>query len=160
MHRLADDVFAQHRTHRGQAVAPAGEWCRTRTLEVDVAEPAVGVSQLAEQHCAPVAQSRDVTTELVTGVGLRYRRGPGRHKVADQKPQPVGTLKPCRVEAELLGQGSVESQQPRVGKGLGLPADRHLGQVARKVVVQGHGGVRCDAHPAQPTGDSPRDQRD
>ena len=74
VHRLADDVLAQHRTDRGQAVATSCERRTTRTLEVDVAGVAVAVDPLAEQQRAPVAQTRHEPAELMSGIGLRYRR--------------------------------------------------------------------------------------
>ena len=73
VHRLADDVFAQHRSHRGQAVATACERRAARPLEMDVADAPVVVDELAEQQCPSVAQPRDEATELMPGVGLGYR---------------------------------------------------------------------------------------
>ncbi len=160
MHRLADDVLAQHRPHRRQAVAAASERRRARTLQVDVAEPAVGVGELTQQQRAAVAQLRDVAAELVAGIRLGDGRCAVGNVVADQEAQSVGALQPGRIEAQLAGQRYVERQQPRVGKGLGLPTDGHLGQIAREAVLQSNGGIRCDAHPAQRTGGTGRHQRD
>ena len=114
MHRLADDVFAQHRTHCRQPVTAARERSATRTFEVNVAQPPVGVGEFAEQQRATVAQPRDVSAELVPGVNLRDRRGTVGDVVADQEAHPVGTAQPCRVEAQLAGQRCVERQQPRI----------------------------------------------
>ena len=55
VHPLADDVFAQHWSYRGEAVATAGERRGPGTFEVDVENAPVGVNELAQQQCAPVA---------------------------------------------------------------------------------------------------------
>ncbi len=55
VHRLADDVFAQHRADGSQSVAGAREGSAAGTFEVDVAEVPFGVGGLAQQECAPVA---------------------------------------------------------------------------------------------------------
>ena len=89
VHRLADDVFAQHRADRGQAVAAARERRGARTLEMEVAKPAVGVDDFAQQQRASVAQPRDVTRR--TGARRRpappawRRRGP-RCRPGDRTP--------------------------------------------------------------------------
>ena len=82
VHRLADDVLAQHRADRGQAVAAARERRGARTLQVQVANGPVRADELAEQQCASVAQARDEAAELVPGVGLRHRRGTVGHRDA------------------------------------------------------------------------------
>ena len=74
-HRLADDVFAQHRAERGAAIAPARKRRRARALELDVTAHAVGVDHLAEQDGAAVAELRNEMTELVAGIGHRDRVG-------------------------------------------------------------------------------------
>ena len=101
VHRLADDVFAQHRPDDGQAVTAARERRGPGTLEMDVANAPVGVDELAEQQRAPVAQPRDEAAELMPGVCLGYRSGAAGHQGADQEPQTVGTPQPSSVEAEL-----------------------------------------------------------
>lgn len=57
VHRLADDVFAQHRSDGRQAVPAPGERCGSGAFQVDVAQPPVCVDELAEEQRAPVAQS-------------------------------------------------------------------------------------------------------
>ena len=49
VHGLADDVLAQHRSHRGQAVTAAGERRGAGTLEVDVVDASIGADELAQQ---------------------------------------------------------------------------------------------------------------
>ena len=83
-HRLADDVFAQHRAERGAAVAPARERRRARALELDVAADAVGVDDFAEQDGAAVAELRHEMAELVAGIGHRDRVGAVGHAFAGE----------------------------------------------------------------------------
>jgi hypothetical protein len=151
VHRLADDVLTQHRTDRGQAVAAARERRAPGALEVQVAKVAVGVDELTEQECAPVAETRDEPAELVPGVGLRHRSGSAGHHVADQQAQAFGVPQPGGVEAEVGGQWLVEQEQMRVGSLLGLPGDRHLRELAGEAVAQADGRKRCDAHAVDST---------
>ena len=58
VHRLADDVLAQHRADSGQAVAAAGERRTPRALEVQVAEPAVASSTSSPSSRARPSPSR------------------------------------------------------------------------------------------------------
>jgi len=53
VHRLGDDIFAQHRAERGAAVALARERRPARAFELDVAPRAAAVDDLAEQDRAP-----------------------------------------------------------------------------------------------------------
>ena len=156
VHRLADDVLAQHRTDRGQAVATSCERRTTRTLQVDVAGEAIAVDLLAEQQRAPVAQTRHEPAELMSGIGLRYRDGAIRNEIAGQEAHTVGTVQPRGVEAQVGGQRLVQHEQPWVGNRFGLPADGHLRQFTREAAIQRDGGVRCDAHPSHPTEASAR----
>ncbi len=146
MHRLAEDVLAQHRADRGQAVPAAGERRASRALEVEVAKVAVGIGELPEEQRAPIAETRDEPAELVSGVGLRHRRGTAGYQTADQQAQAIGAPQPGGVEAELDGQRHVQRQQPRVRSLLGLPGNCHLPKLAGEAVVTGDGRCRCDAH--------------
>ena len=113
VHRLADDVLAQHRPDRGQPVAAARERRAARALEVQVAQPPVGVGELAEQQRAAVAEPRDEAAELVPGVGLRDRGGAAGHPAPTSSAEPSRAAQPVRVEAELGGERLVEGEQPR-----------------------------------------------
>ena len=73
VHGLGDQVLAQHRTERGEAVAAAGEGGRARTLEVDVAEIPVAIGDLAEEQRAAVTEDGHELPELVARIRLRYR---------------------------------------------------------------------------------------
>ena len=74
-HRLADDVFAQHRTQRRAPVAAARERRRPRAFELDVATDAVAAHDLAQQDGAAIAELRHEVAELVAGIGKRNRLG-------------------------------------------------------------------------------------
>ena len=100
-HRLADDVFAQHRTQRGAAIAAAREWRRARALELDVAADAVGVDDLAEQDGAAVAELRHEMAELVAGIGHRDRVGAVGDALAGEDFGALRAVQPVRIEAEL-----------------------------------------------------------
>ena len=58
VHRLADDVLAEHRADRSEAVAAARERRTSGALEVQVEDAAGAVDQLAHQQRAPVAEAR------------------------------------------------------------------------------------------------------
>ena len=73
VHGLGDQVLAQHRAERGEAVAAAGEGGRAGTLEMDVAEIAVAVGDLAEEQRAAVTEDGHELPELVARIRLRYR---------------------------------------------------------------------------------------
>ena len=113
VHRLADQYLAQHRPDRGLAVAAARERRAPRALERDVAPLAVAVDHLAEQQGAAVAELRREAAELVARVGLRDRLGALRHGVAGEDRDAASPAKRVGVEAELLGQRTVEEQRRR-----------------------------------------------
>ena len=151
VHRLADDVLAQHRTDRGQAVTAARERRAPGALQVEVTKVPVGVDDLTEQEGAPVAQTRGEAAELVPGVGLRHRSGTAGDEIADQQPQAVGTPQPGRVEAELSGQRLVEHKQPRVDNLRGPPRKSHLRNLAGKAAFKSDGRRNGDAHATENT---------
>ncbi len=84
VHRLADDVLAQHRSDCREAVTAASERRPTRPLEVQVASRSVDVDEVAEQQRAAVAEARREATELMAGVDLRHRHRTIGHTVAHQ----------------------------------------------------------------------------
>ena len=72
VHRLADDVFPQHRPERGAAVAAARETRLARALSAGCHAFAGRRDLFAEQDRAAVAERREVA-ELMTGIRLRDR---------------------------------------------------------------------------------------
>ena len=115
MHRLADDVFAQHRAQRGTAVAAARERCRARALELDVAAHARDVDDLAQQYGTAVAQLGHEVAELVAGIGQRDRLRTFGHAIAGQDLDALGRGQEIRVEAQLQRQRAVDPDQLRRG---------------------------------------------
>ena len=111
-HRLADDVFAQHRTERRAAVAPARKRRRARPLELDVAADAVGVDHLAEQDRAAVTQLRHEMAKLVTGIGHGDRVGAVGQALAGEDFRAFRAFQPVRIEPELERQRPVQFYQP------------------------------------------------
>src|SRR5207253_3113819 len=71
MHRLADEVFAQHRSQDGPAIAIAREGREAGALELNVAKDSIAPSEFSDQDGAPVAQPWHEGTELVPRVGHR-----------------------------------------------------------------------------------------
>jgi hypothetical protein len=82
--RLADEVFAQHRTEGGASVAAARERRASGTLELDVASSPVRADDLAEKDRPPVAELRDEPAELMAGIRERERLRACRNIVADE----------------------------------------------------------------------------
>ena len=112
-HRLADDVFAQHRTERRAAVAAARERRRARALELDVAPHARAIDHLAQQDGAAVAELRHEVAELVAGIGERDRLRAGGEAVAGQDLDGLRRRQHVGIEAELAGQRLVDLDQAR-----------------------------------------------
>ena len=152
MHALTDDVLAQHGTDRRQTVSAARERRTARALEVQVANAAVREPHLTDEERTPVAESRGVCTELVSGVRLGDRDDPVWQCVADQQTFAVGTPQVRRIEAELSGEWVVKHQQFGGGSGLGLPGDGHFRQLPGKAVSQVESGSWCETHTGQNTG--------
>jgi hypothetical protein len=90
VHRLADDVLAEHRPEGGAAVAAAGEPRPPAALQLDIDQPAVGRAVLTEQDRAAVAEHGEPAV-LVPGVGLRDR--PGRPAVVPARRTPRRRLR-------------------------------------------------------------------
>ena len=127
-HRLADDVFAQHRSERGAAVAPSREWRGTRALELDVAADAVLVDDFAEQDGPAVAELGDEMAELVAGIGHRDRVGAVRQALSGEDFGAFRALQHVGIEPEMDGERPVQLDQPGCGHGGG----RHPGEKARR----------------------------
>ena len=78
MHCFADEIFAQDRPQCGAAIAPPGERCWPRTLQLDIAPLAVPVQDLAKEDCTAVAKLGNEIAELMRCVGHCDRLGAGR----------------------------------------------------------------------------------
>ena len=127
-HRLADDVFAQHRPERGAAIAAPRKRRRAGPLELNVAAHAFGVDHLAEQDGAAVPELRDEMAELVAGIGHRDRIGAVGDPLAGEDLGSLGALEQVRIEAEMDRQRPVQLDQARRGD----RGRRHAGEKARR----------------------------
>ena len=114
-HRLADDVFAQHRAQRRAAVATARERRRARALELDVAPHAGAIDHLAQQDGATVAELRHEVAELMAGIGECDRLRADGNAVAGQDFYCLRRREHLGIEAELPGQRLIDLDQPRGG---------------------------------------------
>ena len=118
VHRLADEIFAQHRPQRRAPVAAPRERRSARALQLDVAPLAVAVQDLAEQDGAAVAELGNEIAELMPGVGHRDRLGARRDEVAGKHRRQIVRFDPLGVDPEFRGERLVEPDQP----GLRRPA--------------------------------------
>ncbi len=105
MHRLADDVFAQHRPERGAPVAAAREPRLPGPFQLHVEAIAGRRDLLAEQDRPAVAEDREVT-ELVAGVRLRDGPPAFGQGIAGEDRGAFGPLERFRVEPELLSRAA------------------------------------------------------
>ena len=136
-HRLADDVFAQHRAERGAAVAPAGKRRRARSLELDVAADAIGVDHLAEQDGAAVAELRHEMSELMAGIGHRDRLGALGKPFSRENLGPFRAVEPVGIEAKLERQRPVQLDQPRRGDRRGRDPGKEIIRQRRIGILEG-----------------------
>ena len=82
MHRLADQVFAQHRPNPSAAIAHTGIGSRPGTFELNVTALALAVDDLTQQDCTAIAKLRVEVAELMPGVKLRQGGRPCGHRIA------------------------------------------------------------------------------
>ena len=113
MHRLADDVFPQHRPERGAPVAPAGEPRLPCPFQLDVDAIAGRRDLLAEQDRAAIAEHGEVA-ELVTGVRLRDRSAAFGQGIAGEDRGAFRALERVRLEPKHGRQRPVERDEPRL----------------------------------------------
>ena len=146
VHRLADDVLAQHRSDGGLAVATSCERRAARPLQVQVSSPAVRVDDLADQQRPSIAESRRVTTELVPRVRLRHGPGTVRNLVADQHRNTARGAQRVSVEAQFVSKLLVQYQQVRRRRGRSLPRLVQTLQLIDKRVLEGERRADIDTH--------------
>src|SRR5688572_26041465 len=113
MHRLADEVFAQHGPERRAAIAIAREGCASRALELDVTSHAVAPHPFTQQDGATITELRHEATELMTGVRLGDGVGVVRRLITREQSRAF-SFERARIEAEFFGQTRVEHDQPRI----------------------------------------------
>ena len=144
VHRLRDDVFAQHRPERGAPIPTAREGGGPRALELDVPPRPVPPDHLAQQDGAAIAELGDEIAELVAGIGLGEGLRALGHRIAREHRDAFGGGQPGGVEAELLGQRMVQPDQLRCLDWGGRQARVEAVRQAGVAVVEGdaHGVLR------------------
>lgn len=136
-HRLAEDIFTQHRTERGTAIAITGERRRPRALQLNVPAHAVFVAHFTQQDRAAVAKLRHPIAELVTRIRHCQGLGARRQAVAAQHGDAVFGREKVDIEIELAGKLRVELYELRPGdSGRREPREKPLGQ-PRIAIVEG-----------------------
>ena len=113
VHRLADDVFPQHRPERGAPVTAAGEPRLPCPFQLNVQAIAGRRDLLAEQDRTAIAEGREVA-ELVAGVRLRDRSPAFGQGIAGENRGAFGTLERLRLESEHRRERPVERDQARL----------------------------------------------
>jgi len=91
MHRLADDVLAQHRAKGSTPVATPRVGRPARTLKLDIESLTGWGDLLAEQDGPPVPQHGEMA-ELMAGIGLGEGLGAFRHQVPGEHCDAIFTL--------------------------------------------------------------------
>ena len=106
VHRLADDVFPQHRPERGAPVAAAREPRLPCPFQLNVDAIAGRRDLLAEQDRTAIAEGGEVA-ELVTGVRLRDRPRAFGQGIAGENRGAFGTARapPARGQASSRAAG-------------------------------------------------------
>ena len=136
MHRLADQVFAQHRPEHRLAVANARERRAPGPLEMDIAPAARPVDHLADQQRAAIAELGREATELVPGIGHGERRGTPRAFGTGEDRCPGLRIQRARVEPELRRQRPVQPQHSRCRNPGAPPRHVEAFEVAGIAVVE------------------------
>ena len=113
VHRLADDVFPQHRPERGAPVTPAREPRLPRPFQLNVHAIAGWRDLLAQQDRTAIAEGGEVA-ELVAGVRLRDGSPAFGRGIARENRGAFGTLERLRLESEHRRERPVERRQARL----------------------------------------------
>ena len=113
VHRLADEILAQHRPERSATVAPARKRRRARTLELDVAAAPVAINDFPEQNGTPIAELRYELPELVPGIGCRERFRPRGNTLPREDRDPLRAFKSLGIETEIDGERPIQPHQSR-----------------------------------------------
>ena len=142
VHRLAQDVFAQHRPDCSSTVTPAREGRPTRTLQRNVPTATFTVDDLAEQVGPPIPQEWTELPELVPGIRLRKGHAARGDRIPRQHGDTLRAPQPLRVQPQLERQCFIDEQQPRHGHGHRVDA------YPEPVELEHKGVVEAPVHPA------------
>ena len=112
-HGLADEIFAQHGTQCGPAVAAAGEGRGARAFQLDIPARSVPADDFAEQDRPAVAELRVEAAELVAGIGGGDGFRPFGQTLAGQDLDALGSLERVGVQPEFGREGPVQRDQAR-----------------------------------------------
>jgi hypothetical protein len=115
VHRFGYDILPQHRPKGRPSVAPAGKRRFSCPFQLDIPAHTLAVDDLAQQDRASVAKLRHEIAELVAGIGHGDRHRAFRQAVAGKDRSQLLIAHPGKIEVELLGERSVEADQPRCG---------------------------------------------
>ncbi len=116
VHRLADDVFAQHRADRGQAIAAARERRRSRTLEVNVTNGVPPESRF--RRAAARVRHRAAGRTRRTG-GRRRPAPPAWHRRAPGCPPGTSTLSALCSQAASMPKSAANRSLSTSNRGSG-----------------------------------------
>jgi len=110
-HRLTDDVLPQHRSERGTAVTGAGKRCLPGPFQLDVVTFSARGELFAQQDRATVAEHGEVA-ELMAGIGLGQRVGPGQSAIPREHFDPLRCAQGVGIQSQRCGQVPVDDDQP------------------------------------------------
>ena len=159
VHRLADDVLAQHRADRGQAVAAARERRAPGALEVQVAQR--GRRRRRARRAAARARRRGAGRSRRTGA-RRRPAPPGWRRsgtaVPTSRRTPSGLRSQAGSRPSSAASGSLSTSSRGSGASSACQGTASSGELAGEAVVEGDGRWRCDAHPTESTWGAPQDR--
>ena len=137
MHRLADQIFPQHRTERGASIAAARKRSAPRALQLNVPPPAVAVDHFAQKQRPPVAKLWHEMAELVAGIGLGQRCRSLGCFIACQDFRACSGIEGSGIQPQFLRQFAVKLDQRRPRHRCGLPGNVEALQFTGKRIVEG-----------------------
>ena len=150
MHRLAHDVFPQHRPERRPPVPAPRVGRPPAALDLNIAPHAVQPHMLAQQDRPPVPEHREIP-ELVPRIRLRDRLRSGRHMVPGKNYCARRRIQPVRIQSHPRSQRAVECHQPRRPHRDRLhPREKHLRQTRIAVVEPESRSIHPSTLPAPP----------
>jgi hypothetical protein len=119
LHGLAEDVFPQHRSQPGPAVAPPGEGRAAGALELNIEALAARVQDLPQENRPAIAESGHEAAKLVAGIGHGQRVRSRRHLVAREHGQTLGGPQDSGVQPELFREASLSLMSRGCATGTG-----------------------------------------
>ena len=146
MHRLSEQVLAQHRAQSCPSVTTSSERRGTRALQLHVATATVDVVHFTQQQRPPVPKAWREPAELVAGIGLRHWRHPFGCGVTGEDGDSFRGSQRLGVEAQLRRQRLVEHHQPWCRHWCRLPRLVQTPQLHEVRAVHRQQRLGSDAH--------------